>query len=136
MPGAIVSPMPVCSPWSECKSGVSFEDWVVRIFKLRDESDRLVQDIKRFLAEPEKMKQADEVVVAFGVRKGGTSAASAITTAKPGSQLARLAMRRCWLSSWAPSPTEDLTFTKDSECHGDPAPFLPDSGGASDGALG
>ena len=61
-PGAIVSLMPACSPWSECERGVSFEDWVVRIFKLRDPSDPLVQDMKRFLAEPEKMKQADEVV--------------------------------------------------------------------------
>ena len=93
----------MCSPWSECESGVSFEDWVVKIFKLRDASDFLVQDIKRFLAKPEEMKQADEVVVAFGARKGGTNAHlkpksaindSAITSAKPGSQLARLAIRR------------------------------------------
>ena len=90
--GAIdVSLMPMCSPWSQCESGVSFEDWVVRIFKLRDASDPLVQHIKRFLAEPEEMKQADEVVVAFGARRGGTNARlkpksaindSAITSAK------------------------------------------------------
>ena len=68
------------------------------------------------------MKQADEVVVAFGARKGGTNARlkpksasndSAISTTKPGSQLARLAIRRCWLSSWGSSATEDLIFPKD-----------------------
>ena len=90
--GAIgVSLMPMCSPWSQRESGVRFEDWVVRIFKLRDASDPLVQHIKRFLAEPEETKQADEVVVAFGARRGGTNARlkpksatndSAITSAK------------------------------------------------------
>ena len=35
-----------------------------------------------------------------------------MTTAKPGSQLARLAIRRCWLSFWAPSATQDFIFTK------------------------
>ena len=114
----------MCSPWRECESGVSFEDWVVKSFKqlLRGASDPLVQDIKRFLAKPEEMKQADEVVVAFGARKGGTNGRlkpksasndSAISTAKPGSQLARLAIRRCWLSSWGSSATEDLIFPKD-----------------------
>ena len=121
-PGAFVSLMPKCSPWSECESGVSFEDWVVKSFKLRGASDPLVQDIKRFLDKPEEMKQADEVVLAFGARKGGTNARlkpksaindGAITTAKPGSQLARLAIRRCWLSSWGSSATEDLIFPKD-----------------------
>ena len=106
--------MPARSPWSECESGVSFEDWVVRIFKLQDESDRLAQDIKRFLAEPEKMKQADDVVVAFGARNGSTNArlkpksainASAITTAKPGSQLARLAAVGCILGRLVPLKT-------------------------------
>ena len=67
------------------------------------------------------MKQADEVVVAFGARKGGTNARlkpksaiddSAITTAKPGSQLARLAIRRCWLNSLGSGVTEDLIFPK------------------------
>ena len=63
------------------------------------------------------MKQADEVVVAFGARKGGTNARlkpksasndGAISTAKPGSQLARLAIRRCWLSSWGSSAKDRL----------------------------
>ena len=80
------------------------------------------------------MKQADEVVASFGARRGGTNARSkplsaindsAITTAIPGSQLARLANRRCWLHARALSATEDLVFTKDSiECHGDPGSFL------------
>ena len=113
----------MCSPWSECESGVSFEDWVMKSFKLAGASltGPLVQDIKRFIDKPEEMKQADEVVVAFGARKGGTNARlkpksaiddSAITTAKPGSQLARLAIRRCWLNSWGSSATEDLIFPK------------------------
>ena len=81
----------------------------------------LVEDIKRFIDKPEEMKQADEVVVAFGARKGGTNARlkpksaiddSAITTAKPGSQLARLAIRRCWLNSLGSGVTEDLIFPK------------------------
>ena len=60
----------MCLPWSQCESGVSFEDWVVRIFTLRDASDPLAQHIKRFLAEPEEMKQADEVVAAVRCTKG------------------------------------------------------------------
>ena len=83
----------------------------MKSFKLASASltGPLVEDIKRFIDKPEEMKQADEVVVAFGARKGGTNARlkpksaiddSATTTAKPGSQLARLAIRRCWLNSW------------------------------------
>ena len=82
-PGAFVSFMPKCSPWSECESGVSFEDWVVKSFKLQDASDPLVQDIKRFLDKAEEMKQADEVVLAFGARKGGTNARLNTTTPPP-----------------------------------------------------
>ena len=134
-PGAFVSLMPKCSPWSECESGVSFEDWVVKIFKLRGASDPLVQDVKRFLDKPEEMKQADEVVLAFGARKGGTNARlkpksaineCAITLAKPGSQLARLAIRRCWLSSLGSSATEELIFPEDRLIgwHGDQPEIL------------
>ena len=81
------------------------------------------------------MKQADEVVLAFGARKGGTNARlkpksaindGAIATAKPGSHLARLAIRRCWLSPFGSSATEDLIFPEDqlSGWHGDEAEIL------------
>ena len=53
------------------------------------------------------MKQDDEMVVAFSARGGGGNPRlkplsaineSAVTTAKPASQLARFAIRRCWLA--------------------------------------
>ena len=142
-PGAIVGLTPAYSPWSEYEKGLSFEDWLVRIFKLRDESDSLVQAMKGLLADPEKMKQDDEVVVSLGGRRGGTNArlkpksainASAVTTAKPSSQLARLAIRRSWLHAPVPPLSEDLVFTKPDSiasesvgCHGDPPMAWPET---------
>ena len=52
LPGAVVSLMPVYPQGTEYEKGLSFEDWVVRIFKLQDESDSLVQAMKGLLAEP------------------------------------------------------------------------------------
>ena len=101
--------MPSYMPWSEYKEGLSFEAWMKRIFKTQ--GDSMAQDIKSLLAEPEKMKQDDEMVVAFSRREGRRRAnchmkpesASVVRLAKPGSQLARFAIRRCWLAK----PTDD-----------------------------
>ena len=60
--------MPSYMPWSEYKEGLSFEAWMKRIFKTQ--GDSMAQDIKSLLAEPEKMKQDDEMVVAFSRREG------------------------------------------------------------------
>ena len=68
LPGAIVSLVPSYPPWSEYKEGLSFEAWMKRIFKTQ--GDSMAQAIKNLLAEPEKMKQDDEMVVAFSRREG------------------------------------------------------------------
>ena len=59
--------MPSYLLWSEYKEGLSFEAWMTRIFKTQ--GDSMAQDIC-LLAEPEKMKQDDEMVVAFSRREG------------------------------------------------------------------
>ena len=107
LPGALVSLMPCYSPWSEYKEGLSFEEWVAtKIFKV--DSKYILKKMLSVLAEPEKMKQDDEIVVAYTGRGGGGNPRlkplsaineSAKTTGKPGSQLARFAIRRCWLAT-------------------------------------
>ena len=107
LPGAMVSLMPCYSPWSEYERGVSFEEWVAKkIFKV--DSAYILKKMKSLLAEPEAMEQDDEMVVAFTGRGGGGNPRlkplsaineSAKTTGKPGSQLARFAIRRCWLAT-------------------------------------
>ena len=97
--------MPSYPPWSEYKEGLSFEAWMKRTFKTQ-QGDSMAQAIKSLLAEPEKMKQDDEMVVAFSRREGRRRAnchmkpesASVVRLAKPGSQLARFAIRRCRLA--------------------------------------
>ena len=113
LPGAMVSLMPCYSPWSECDPGLSFEAWVKeKIFKV--DSAYILEKMKSVLAEPEAMEQDDEMVVAFTGRGGGGNPRlkpltaineSAKTTGKPGSQLARFAIRRCWLAT--PRETKD-----------------------------
>ena len=100
LPGAIVNLMPCYSPWSEYEKGLSFEKWVAeKIFKPDGESK--LKEIKSLLAEPEKMKQDDEMVVAFSARGGSGNPRlkplSAINESAVG-QLARFAIRRCWLA--------------------------------------
>ena len=69
LPGAIVSLMPCYSPWSEYEKDLSFKKWVAeKIFKPDGKSK--LEEIKSLLAEPEEMKQDDEMVVAFSARGG------------------------------------------------------------------
>ena len=81
----------------------------------------MAQAIKSLLAEPEKMKQDEE-------------SASVVRLAKPGSQLARFAIRRCWLAKRTDDSVCDV-FTRPANTGSVIGPMAWSACGASAGAL-